>query len=59
MNGEDREHVRISFRKDGTPVIERGLLLPGWFCPAPECGVFNGEAKEPLDECRCCGGARP
>lgn len=29
-----------------------GLTLPGWTCP---CGCFNGEAKEPIEECRACG----
>lgn len=33
------------------------LALPGWFCV--RCRIFNGEAKERLTSCRCCGGGRP
>jgi hypothetical protein len=33
------------------------VLLPGWQCPG--CLVFNGDAKERLEACRCCGGPRP
>ncbi len=29
------------------------IVLPGWSCEM--CKVFNGEAKEPRDECRACG----
>jgi hypothetical protein len=35
---------------------KEGLYLPGWTCSG--CGVFNGEAKEPLIECRGCGGRK-
>ena len=31
-------------------------LMPGWICGA--CRVFNGDAKERLRACRCCGLAR-
>ena len=31
-------------------------LMPGWICGA--CGAFNGDAKERLRACRCCGLAR-
>ena len=34
----------------------RDSLMPGWVCGA--CGVFNGDAKERLRACRCCGLAR-
>ena len=34
----------------------RDSLMPGWVCGA--CGVFNGDAKERLRVCRCCGLAR-
>jgi len=30
-------------------------LLPHWTCAS--CGAFNGEAKEKLSACRCCGTA--
>ena len=33
-------------------------MLPGWVC-RDGCGAFNGDAKEALTECRCCGKARP
>lgn len=33
-----------------------GLTLPGWFCA---CGVFNGEARTELHECRACGEPKP
>jgi hypothetical protein len=35
----------------------QGLLLPGWFCPAP-CGVFNGTEKGPKP-CRACDAPPP
>jgi hypothetical protein len=35
----------------------QGLLLPGWFCPAP-CGVFNGTMKGPK-LCRACDAPPP
>jgi hypothetical protein len=31
-------------------------LLPGWMCSA--CKAFNGDVKEKLSACRCCGLAR-
>jgi hypothetical protein len=34
-----------------------GIVLPGWTCP--NCGGFNGEAKERLIVCRCCPTPRP
>lgn len=33
------------------------IILPGWTCPV--CHGFNGEAKERLEKCRACEGARP
>jgi hypothetical protein len=36
------------------PFSQDGLLLPGWHCQNPDCGVFNGSAKEVLPNCRCC-----
>jgi hypothetical protein len=33
------------------------IVLPGWDCP--NCQVFNGEAKEPLDNCRHCATPKP
>jgi len=36
-----------------------GILLPGWTCLNPRCGVFNGAAVEVLNQCRCCGSPRP
>ena len=32
------------------------IVLPGWSCTV--CGVFNGAAKEPRDDCRACGAAK-
>lgn len=32
-------------------------MMPHWICRA--CCAFNGEAKERLAFCRCCGAARP
>jgi hypothetical protein len=40
-------------------VLADSQVLPGWTCPSPSCGVFNGTAKVDLKECRCCGEARP
>ena len=40
---------------DGTWRAPAGIVLPGWTCP---CGVFNGHGKEPIAECRHCGGPR-
>ena len=31
--------------------------LPAWCCP--NCQAFNGESKETLHRCRCCGAVRP
>lgn len=31
------------------------LELPGWDCPNPACGCFNGEAKHERVVCRACG----
>jgi hypothetical protein len=31
--------------------------LPAWTCP--KCRAFNGETKEKIRACRCCGAARP
>lgn len=36
-----------------------GILLPGWDCSNPVCGVFNGSGKTELTHCRCCGVPRP
>ena len=47
--------------KDYGELLERTRsmndLLPGWSCP--KCFVFNGDAKEKLTACRCCGSPRP
>ncbi len=32
------------------------LIIKGWFC---KCGIFNGEEKERLNNCRCCSQERP
>jgi hypothetical protein len=37
--------------------LRTALVLPGWACTS--CLVFNGEAKERLAFCRCCGVRRP
>ena len=29
--------------------------MKGWFCV---CGIFNGESKEQLEQCRCCARSR-
>jgi hypothetical protein len=34
----------------------KASMLPGWRCNA--CGAFNGDMKERLSACRCCGLAR-
>ena len=36
-----------------------GFVLPGWFCPNPQCKIFNGEAKSVLTICRNCDTAKP
>ncbi len=36
-----------------------GILLPGWTCNRPGCGVFNSDMKGRFTHCRACGGPRP
>jgi hypothetical protein len=59
-----RRRVTIRVRLDGVRTVRETpappwneLALPGWMCRA--CRVFNGEAKETLWACRCCGAPRP
>jgi len=33
--------------------LVKEFILPGWICAL--CRAFNGEAKETLTACRCCG----
>lgn len=35
----------------------KASMFPHWVCLG--CGVVNGEAKERLAFCRCCGAERP
>lgn len=37
----------------------RAIVLKGWSCPNPVCGVFNGEEKHRLERCRACDTERP
>jgi len=37
----------------------RNIVLKGWKCPNPICGVFNSEEKERRDHCRACDTGRP
>lgn len=45
------------------PVVEPPYVVEpiaeGWYCRSPACGVFNGDAKEFLTNCRTCGSERP
>jgi len=35
-------------------------LAYGWYCPnRTSCGVWNGDGREFLLHCRCCGTNRP
>jgi len=34
-------------------------LTLGWFCRNKDCGIFNGDLKEFLIECRYCKSPRP
>lgn len=40
-----------------TLAADRGLVLPGWFCPV--CRAFNGEAMGPMLKCRACQKEKP
>jgi hypothetical protein len=41
----------------GDYIVEAMAL--GWFCRNPDCRVFNGDEKQFLLVCRCCGSPRP
>ena len=47
---------RFTLSADGF-VIES--LAAGWFCRADGCGVWNGDEKVFLRECRVCESSRP
>ena len=34
-------------------------MAPGWFCPNAACGVWNGDVKDFLVQCRVCNTDRP
>lgn len=38
---------------------QSGILLRGWVCTRPACGLFNSEEKNPRPACRGCDAAKP
>ena len=51
--------IEMIDRRAASETLAPPPMLPGWTCDAPGCLVFNGEAKETLTACRCCGLPRP
>lgn len=51
------DNERISADRIRELAKRSGLLLPGRFCP--QCHAFNGDLREKLLVCRCCGAERP